>query len=56
MFDFFKKNPAKALEKQHERLMQEAMALQRSGDLKAYAAKIDEAEKVMDRIVALNKQ
>lgn len=56
MFGLFKKNPTKALEKQHQRLMEEAMAIQRSGDLKAYAAKIDEAEKVMDKIVALNNE
>jgi hypothetical protein len=55
MFGFFKKNPTKELEKQHKRLMEEAMAIQRSGDLKAYAVKIDEAEKLMDKIVELSK-
>ncbi len=56
MFGLFKKNPTAALEKQHKRLMEEAMAIQRSGDLKAYAVKIDEAEKLMDKIVELNKK
>ncbi|TXF89074.1 Lacal_2735 family protein [Neolewinella aurantiaca] len=56
MFGLFKKNPIKALEKQHKNLMEEAMALQRSGDLKAYATKIAEAEKVMDKIVAANNK
>ena len=56
MFGLFKKDPAKALEKKHERLLEEAMALQRKGDIKGYAAKTAEAEKVMDEIVALNKQ
>ena len=56
MFGLFKKDPVKALEKKHTRLMEEAMAIQRSGDLKAYAVKIDEAEKVMDEIVAMSKK
>lgn len=56
MFGLFKKNPTKELEKKHERLMAEAMTIQRSGDLKAYAAKIDEAEKVMDEIVRIQNE
>lgn len=56
MFGLFKKDPVKALEKQHHRLMEEAMAIQRSGDLKAYAAKIAEAELVMDKIVELSRK
>jgi hypothetical protein len=55
MFGFFKKNPTAALEKQHKKMMEEAMAVQRSGDLKAYAVKIVEAEKLMDKIVELSK-
>ena len=56
MFGLFKKDPAKELEKKHERLLQEAMQLQRGGDIKGYAAKTAEAEKVMDEIVALNEK
>ncbi len=56
MFGLFKKNPTKELEKQHKRLMEEAVAVQRSGDLRAYAEKISEAEKLMDKIVELNKK
>ncbi|WP_157501029.1 DUF6435 family protein [Lewinella sp. 4G2] len=56
MFNFFKKNPTKDLEKRHKVLMQEAMSLQRNGDLKGYAAKLDEAEKVMDKIVELSNK
>ena len=55
MFGFFKKNPTKELEKQHKLLLEEAMALQRKGDLKGYAVKIGEAEKLMDKIVELSK-
>lgn len=56
MFGLFKKDPVKALEKEHEKLMAEAMRIQRSGDLKAYAAKITEAEALMDKIVELSKK
>ena len=55
MFGLFKKNPTKELEKQHERLLEEAMQLQRKGDIKGYAAKTAEAERVMDQIVELQK-
>lgn len=53
MFGLFKKDPIKALEKKHARLLEEAMTIQRSGDLKAYARKIDEAKKIEDEIIAL---
>lgn len=55
MFGLFKKDPIKALEKKHARLLEEAMRVQRSGDLKAYARKIDEAQKVEDEIAELSK-
>ena len=53
MFGLFKKDPIKQLEKDYSRFLQEAMALQRGGDIKGYAAKSAEAEAVMDRILAL---
>ncbi|PPK85917.1 hypothetical protein CLV84_2830 [Neolewinella xylanilytica] len=53
MFGLFKKDPVKKLEKEYSRLLQEAMALQRGGDIKGYAAKSAEAETVMDRIVEM---
>ena len=49
-------NNYKALEKKHERLLEEAMNLQRNGDLKGYAAKLAEAETVMDEIMKLTKE
>ena len=55
MFNLFKKDPSKKLEQEHKKLLEEAMALQRKGDIKGYAAKSAEAEKVMDQIVALKK-
>lgn len=55
MFNLFKKNPTKKLEQEHKKLLEEAMALQRKGDIKGFAAKSAEAEKVMDKIVALKQ-
>lgn len=56
MFGFLKKDPTKALRKEYTRLLSEAMARQRSGDIKGYAAKTAEAEAVMDRIEALERE
>ena len=56
MFGLFKKNPTKKLEQQHQKIMEEAMAFQRKGDLRTYSDKITEAEKLMDKIVELKKQ
>jgi len=53
MFGLFKKDPAKKLEKKYEKLMQEAMELQRGGDIKGYAKKMGEAEEVQKEIEAL---
>ncbi|MEL7250382.1 MAG: DUF6435 family protein [Bacteroidota bacterium] len=53
MFGLFKKDPVKQLEKQYQSLMEEAMHIQRSGDLKAYARKIEAAEKLLAEIEAL---
>ena len=50
MFGLFKKDPIKKLEKQYSQLLEEAMALQRGGDIKGFAAKSAEAEEVMQRI------
>jgi len=44
MFGLFKKDPAKKLEKKYEQLMEKARNVQRSGDLRAYAALIEESE------------
>lgn len=53
MFGLFKKDPIKKLEEQYSRLLGEAMAEQRSGNIKGYAAKSAEAEAVMDEIIKL---
>ena len=50
MFGLFKKDPIKKLEKQHAKLLEEAMQLQRGGDIKAYAKKMGEAEELEKKI------
>ncbi|MBB4081009.1 hypothetical protein GGR28_003650 [Lewinella aquimaris] len=52
MFGLFKKDPLKQLERDYSRLLEEAMALQRKGDIKGYASKSAAAEAVMDQIIA----
>jgi hypothetical protein len=54
MFGFLKKDPKKILEQKYRQLMEEAMQIQRSGDLRAYAEKIAEAESVAKELEALN--
>ncbi|HMO40469.1 MAG TPA: DUF6435 family protein [Saprospiraceae bacterium] len=53
MFGFFKKDPIKKLEAQYKQLMEEAMHIQRSGDIKAYSGKVAEAEAIAEQIEAL---
>lgn len=56
MFKLFKKDPIKLLEKKYQKLMEEAMLIQRSGDIKGYAAKVAEAEDVQKEIEKLEKE
>ena len=53
MFNLFKKDPVKKLEKKYNQLMEKARDIQRSGDLKHYARIIAEAEEVQNQIAAL---
>ena len=53
MFGLFKKDPVKKLEKEYSETLEAAMAAQRGGDIKGYAAKSAEAEAIMDKIIAL---
>lgn len=53
MFSLFKKDPIKELTNQRKKLLEEAMHIQRSGDLKLYAVKmeaIDRLEKELDEL------
>lgn len=55
MFGLFKKDPAKKLHKEYEKLMERARDVQRSGDLRAYAKMIEESEVILSKIEALKK-
>ena len=56
MFGLFKKDPVKALEKEYTTLMEKAMTIQRSGDLKHYARLMEEAEGIQQKITDLKKK
>ena len=56
MFKFFKKDPIKQLEKEYEKLMEEAMHIQRGGDIKSYALKVAEAEEILKKIEAMRQE
>lgn len=55
MFKLFQRDPNKKLEKQYQKMLEEAMMLQRKGDIKAYAKKMDEAEQLLKEIEANKK-
>ena len=46
MFSLFSNNPEKKLRKKRKKLLEEAMNIQRSGDLKLYASKMKEVEAI----------
>ena len=53
MFSLFKSDPIKKLEGKRVKLLEEAMHIQRSGDLKLYASKmaaIDSLEKEIEKL------
>jgi hypothetical protein len=54
MFGFFKKDPRKKLQTQYEKLLYDAMILQRSGDIMGYSTITEEANKVLDQVVLLD--
>ncbi len=55
MFSFLKSDPVKKLETKRNKLLKEAMHIQRSGDLKLFAQKmvaIDQLEKEIEALQA----
>lgn len=50
MFGFLQSDPTKNLEKKRMRLLEEAMHIQRSGDLKLYALKMEYIDKLEKEI------
>jgi hypothetical protein len=53
MFSLFKNNPVQQLENKRKKLLEEAMHVQRSGDLKLYAVKMEAIDKLEKEIEAL---
>jgi hypothetical protein len=53
MFSFLKKNPVKELTNKRMKLLEEAMHIQRSGDLKLYAIKMEAIDKLEKELDAL---
>ncbi|MCZ8071858.1 MAG: DUF6435 family protein [Bacteroidota bacterium] len=56
MFSFLKKDPIQALENKRKKLLEEAMHVQRSGDLKLYAVKMEAIDKLEKEIEGLRKK
>lgn len=56
MFSFLKSDPAKKLETKRRKLLEEAMHIQRSGDLKLYAEKIVVIDQIEKEIEALQSK
>jgi hypothetical protein len=55
MFGLFKKDPAKQLRQQYEKLLEEARDLQRKGDIKGFAQKSAEAEEIAKKMEGLEQ-
>lgn len=53
MFSFLQSDPIKKMESQRKKLLEEAMHVQRSGDLKLYAVKMEAIDKLEKEIEAL---
>ncbi len=54
MFGLFGGGEKKKLEKKYQKLLEEARDLQRKGDIKAYAIKSEEADKIADQLKSLD--
>ena len=55
MFSFLKNDPAKTLENKRKKLLEEAMHIQRAGDLKLYAVKMEAINQLEKEIDSLRK-
>lgn len=53
MFNIFKSNPTKKLNKQYQQLLTQGMEAQRSGDIRKYAELTEKAEKIYSQIKQL---
>ncbi len=55
MFNLFKSNPQKKLQKAYEEKLTEAMQAQRNGDIRGYSTLQEEAEAIYAKLEALGK-
>lgn len=55
MFQLFKANPQKKLQKAYEDKLTQAMHAQRNGDISGYSMLQEEAEKIYAQLQALDK-
>lgn len=55
MFNLFKSDPLKKLQAERARMLEEAMHIQRSGDLKKYAFHMEAIDKLEKQIEDLQK-
>lgn len=56
MLSLFKKQPTKKLEKQYNRMLEQARDAQRSGDIKLFAELSAKAEEIWQEIEAVRSQ
>ena len=56
MFRFFRRDPAKKLDAEYRRLLEQARNLQRNGDIQGFAAMTARAEEVARRLEALSSR
>ncbi|MEP2774268.1 MAG: DUF6435 family protein [Fulvivirga sp.] len=56
MFSLFKSDPAKKIKKQRSKLLKDAVEVQRSGDLKAYARMMEQVDKLDKELEALDNK
>ncbi|WP_155397015.1 DUF6435 family protein [Vibrio owensii] len=55
MFSFFKNNSVKKLKKRHSMLLEQAMQVQRRGDIHTYSLLTAEAEELFEQIKTAHK-
>lgn len=55
MFDLFKKNPLKKLEKRYSQLMEQAIEAQRNGNIALFSKLSFESNEILKQIEALQK-
>ncbi|HET8963556.1 MAG TPA: DUF6435 family protein [Chitinophagales bacterium] len=55
MFQLFKKDPVKNLQKEYQQILEKARDAQRKGDIKGFALLTEKSEEVLKQIDSLRK-